>query len=258
VFQKLFFHSTWLDSGTRGGFGLVQLELATVLAFPLPSRRWPLTVTPEFVVNYLDGPAALDLPPRVYDAGVEFRWWRRLAPRFGVDLAVAPGVFSDFEQSADEALRIPGHAIGVFEWTPRATILLGVAYLDREDVGVLPVGGLIWRPHEDVKLELAVPRPRIARRVYWRGAYTDQIQDWVYVAGEFGGGSWAIRRADGSDDVFTYSDYRVILGLERKAVGRLDARLELGYVFSREIESAAGAPDVKPCDTVMLRAGLTY
>jgi hypothetical protein len=261
VFQKLLFDATWLDSGTDHGFGVTDLELETVLALPVPSRQWPMTVTPAFAVRYLDGPAASDLPPRVYDAAVEFRWRRRLVPRlprWAVDLAVSPGVFSDFRQGADEALRIPGHAIGVFIWTPQTKLLLGVAYLDREDVGLLPVGGVIWTPREDLEFELAVPRPRIACRIDWPHACPDGAEDWVYLAGEFGGGSWAIRRADRTNDVFAYRDYRLILGLERKAVGRLDARLEIGYVFGRQIEYASSTPDVKPSDTVMLRAGLTY
>jgi hypothetical protein len=258
VFQKLIFDSTWLARGWGNGFGLTELELKTVLGLPVPSRRWPLVVTPGFAVRYLDGPEASDLPPRLYDATVQFRWWRRLAPRLGIDLAVTPGLSGDFQKSNDEALRIPSHVVGVFDWTPRTKIVLGASYPDREDVDVLPVGGLIWNPNDDVAFELVVPRPKIARRIYWPGASTDDVQDWAYVAGEFGGGTWAIRRAAGTKDLLTYRDFRVILGLERKAIGRLDARLEVGYVFGREIEYASDTPDIEPSDTVMLRGGLTY
>ncbi len=146
----------------------------------------------------------------------------------------------------------------MLDCAPNAKILFGVAYLDREDVPILPVGGLLWYPHPDLKIELAVPRPRIARRIYWQGAFTDDVQDWAYVAGEFGGGTWAIRRVDGTNDLFTYRDYRLILGLQRKAIRGLDANLELGYVFSRAIEYAGTSPDVHPSDTLMLRLGFTY
>jgi len=257
VFQKLIFTSTWLNSGTAGGFGIAEQELKTVLGFPFPSRRSPLVVTPGFAVAYLDEPAGVDLPARVYEATVQFRWWKRFTPRFGIDFAVTPGVFGDFDQSGDEALRTPGHVAARFEWTPNLDVVLGAAYLDRDDVSVLPIGGVVWTPHEDLKLELVAPRPRIARRVYWWGACTEEVQDWAYVAGEFGGGTWAIRRATG-DDVLTYHDFRAILGLERKALGGLDGRLEIGYVFGRELQFAGGAPDVEPEDTVMVRAGLTY
>lgn len=257
VFQKLIFTSTWLHSGTAAGFGIAEQELKTVLGFPIPSRRSPLVVTPGFSVAYLDEPAGVDLPARVYAATVQFRWWKRFTPRFGIDFAVTPGVFSDFEHSSDDALRFPGHVAARFEWTPNLDLVLGAAYLDRDDVSVLPIGGLIWTPYEDLKLELVAPRPRIAHRVYWWGARTEEVQDWAYLAGEFGGGTWAVRRAIG-EDVVTYHDFRVILGLERKALGGLDGRLEIGYVFGRKIEFHTPTPDVEPEDTVMVRAGLTY
>ena len=259
VFQKLIFNSTWLAPG-RGfdDLGKTDLELKTVLAFPAPSRESPLLITPGFAVGYLDGPLSADLPPRVYDAYAQFRWMHRLRPRLALDLAVTPGVFSDFQQGTDEAIRITGHGAGMFTWTPRLKILLGVAYLDREDVGVLPLGGVIWTPNRDTRFELVTPRPRIARRVYSLGACTEEVQDWVYLAGEFGGGSWAIRRAGGANDVVTYRDFRVILGLQRKAIGGLDYRLEVGYLFGRDIEYKSSTPDVHPADGLMLRAGMTY
>ena len=258
AFQKLIFSSTWLDSGGNRGFGMVDLELRTVLGLPIPSRRSPLVVTPGFAVHYLDGPMISDLPARVYDATVQFRWWKRFTPRFGIDFAVTPGVFGDFEHRGSEAFRIPGHVAARFEWTPRAEILFGAAYLDRDDVAVLPVGGLIWRPRDDWSLEMVAPRPRIARRVRSPWDDTDAIEHWVYLAGEFGGGTWAIRRAEDTDDVLTYRDFRAIVGVERKALWRLDWRLELGYVFERAIEYAGATPDVEPSDTVMLRGSLTY
>jgi len=258
VFQKLIFEGTWLAGGGQRGLGESELELRTVLAFPCPTRDSPLIITPGFAVHYTDGPAGVDLPPRLFDAYTQFRWMHRLTPRWAVDLAVTPGVFSDFQQGSDDALRITGHGVVAWTCTPTAKIILGAAYLDRQDVGVLPVAGLIWKPHRDAKFELTFPRPRIARRVYWSGAYTDAVQDWIYVAGEFGGGTWAIAPAAGGTDVVNIRDFRIILGAERKVIGGLDARFEVGYVFGRKIEFDTATPDFEPTDTVMLRGGLTY
>ncbi len=257
MFQKLIFNSTWLDSGGADGLGLSELELKTVLGLPIPSRRSPMLLTPTFSVDYLDEPLGADLPPRVYEASVQFRWWKRFTPRFGIDFALTPGVYSDFEQSTDEAFRTPGHVVSRFEWTPNVHFVLGVAYLDRPDLDWLPIGGIVWTPHEDLKLDLVFPRPRIARRLYCLGAFGEEVQHWAYVAGEFGTKVWAIRRA-GANDLLTYRDCRLLLGLERKALGGLDLKLEVGYVFSREIQFTSAAPDIDPADTVMLRLGVSY
>ena len=59
-------------------------------------------------------------------------------------------------------------------------------------------------------------------------------------------------------DRFDYTDFRVVLGLERKVIGGLDGRLEVGYVFGREIRYASRTRGLDPADTVMVRGGVTY
>lgn len=272
MFQKLIFDGEWLAGGGDDGFGFSGMQLRTILALPVPSRDYPLIITPGFAVHYLDGPAGWgtdraptrsvgrrwSLPPRVYDAYVQFRWMRRLGPRLGIDLAVTPGVYSDFHQGSDDQLRITGHGAAAWTATPALKIVLGAAYVDRMKTDVLPVCGLIWTPHDDLKFDLVFPHPRVGRRIYTFGAWSDEVQDWLYLAGEFGGGIWAIERTGGTPDEVDYTDFRLILGIERKVIGGLDARLEVGYVFGREIRCASASPDFEPADTVMLRGGLTY
>ena len=259
AFQKVSFLSTWLATGPGADdFGMVDLELWSVFGFPCPTRKWPLAVTPGFGVHFFDKPIRADLPGEVYDAYVEFRWLPRLSPWLKLDLGVTPGWYSDFQQGSRDALRISGYGAGILTCTPTFRLMLGLAYLDRKDVEFLPLGGLIWTPNEDTRFELVTPRPRIARRVYWSAGRRDDLEDWLYVVGEFGGGAWAIRRANGSDDTIAYHDYRILFGAERKRIGGLTARIEAGYVFGRKLEYGSASPDVKPDDTVLVRAGLTY
>jgi len=259
VFQNVVFESTWLVPGDRADdFGVLDLDLRSVFGFPCPTRSSPLVVTPGLAVHFFDGPSESDLPGEVYDAFAQFRWTHRLLPRLRIDAAVTPGWYSDFRQGSGEALRISGHGAGVFTWGPTAKIVLGLSYLDRKDVEFLPVGGLVWTPNEDTSFELVSPRPRIARRVVWLASRGDGVQDWVYLAGEFGGGAWAVRRAGGQDDLITYRDYRLILGTERKRSGGLSGVVEMGYVFGRKLEYDRFSPDVKPADTLLIRGGLTY
>jgi hypothetical protein len=58
--------------------------------------------------------------------------------------------------------------------------------------------------------------------------------------------------------VFSYRDYRVMLGLERKVYYGLSSRFEVGYVFGRRLEFQSGLPDITPTDTVLLRGSLSY
>jgi hypothetical protein len=168
-----------------------------------------------------------------------------------------PGYYSDFDNTSGDALRITGHGLGILKWSPEVTMVLGVLYLDRDDVSMLPAGGVIWKPSDLWNLELVFPQPKIARRVMALGG--DCCEEyWVYVSGELGGDVWAVQRASGADDQITLRDYRVMLGAERKAIGGLTNRLEVGYVFGRSVEYKSATPDYDPGSTLLLRTSLTY
>ncbi len=257
VFQKLIGSGTWLAPDRSGGLGIYELETRVVLAAPFPLPRSHLLITPGYGVHWLDGPIAPDLPPAVHDTWTSFRLMWPATRRWAFNVGVTPGVFSDFQQSTDEAIRISGNAGAMITWTPELKLLVGVAYLDREDINILPFGGVIWEPNDLWKIEVSAPRPRIARRLDW-GRSVEGVKQWLYLAGEFGGGSWAVRRASGLNDVITLSDFRVILGWERKVLFGLDGHVEAGYVFGRRVDYKSGTPVFKPSDTVMLRGGFSY
>ena len=258
MLQKLIFSSNWLDAGGSQGLGMVEMDLRTVLALPCPTRDSPLIITPGYGITALQWSGVRDLPSSLHSVYVQFRFMRRINPRLAIDLAVSPGVFSDYEQEADEMIRIPGHGAVIWTLGPTAKLVGGVGRFDRLDVDVLPIGGLIWTPNDDTKFEFLFPKPKLARRINWFGGSPGNMSDWFYVAGEFGGSTWAIRRASGANDVLNYRDLRLILGVERKAVGTMDYRFEVGYVFGRELEYASATPKVEPSDTVMIRAGMMY
>jgi hypothetical protein len=258
VFQKLIFTHDWMPGSGQSEMGIRDLELKTILALPIPSRNWPLLITPGVAVHYLDGPVAPDMPPRVYDAYTQFRSLGRINPRLGAELAVTLGAFGDFESGSGDPFRITGHGAVLWDWTPTAKVVLGAAYINTYDSDVIPIGGLIWNPSEDFTVEAVFPTPKIAHRVYWQGACTDRVQDWLYAAGEWGNDTWDITRAAGFADEVNYRDWRLLVGLERKVLGGLSRRIEVGYVFSRRLHYDTGPDTFDLSDTFLLRGGLTY
>jgi len=258
-FQKLIFANTYLPRWGDAGFGINELELSAFFALPCPKVTSPLLIIPGFAVQYLDGPRGVDLPPRIYAAYTEFRWMSQVRPRLGVELSITPGVFTDFEQDAGKAFRMPGHAAAAWTWNDTTKIVFGAAYLDRPDIEVIPIGGAIWKPYEDAEFEILFPHPKLAHRVYWFGQYGHDVQDWLYLAAEFASEAWTLSHADGSIDEAVLRDYRLILGMERRVIGGLDARIELAYAFGREIRFfRSDQMNFDPNDTVMVRLKLLY
>jgi len=257
--QQAIFTVTELPNLGSNGLGLTTLDTSLTIGLPAPTVDSPLLLTPGFGTSFVDqvsGPAGPGLPSQLSDAWLQARWLRKIGTRLGVDLAVAPGWYSDFVNDTSQALRITGHGFGAWEASENLRVVAGVLYLDRYDVNILPAGGLLWTPSDDRRFELIFPRPRLA----WRLAESTRAAQWAYLAGEFGGNQWAVRRSSGVNDVVVYHDYRLLVGWERKPADLgVSWRLETGYVFGRLVEYyVSDTSAYRPGDTFLVRAGLWY
>jgi hypothetical protein len=256
-FQKFSLSATWLagePSTTK--LGIVETESFITVAVPFPTTEWPLLITPYLQVRSLSGPTTPELPATLYETYVDFLWVPRISPSLLGILALTPSLYSDFEAASDDGFRFAGK--GLVRWDIRdeqLQLLAGVLYLNREDIRVLPAGGIIWRPSPEYDLEFIFPRPKLARRL----SFTDSSEDWLYVAGEFGGNSFAVSTTAGVRDTVTLRDWRVMAGWERRRNGGAGMRVEAGYVFSRSVEFLHTAtPDFNPDNTFLLRLVGTF
>jgi len=206
-------------------FGWVSLESSPYLA-----RGYRSGITTAINIHFLSGPNAVGIPPRLYDFSLGYQKRGRVSDAMSYDLATTVGVFSDFEDSAGDGVRYPGHAVGMLHFKPEFDLVFGVDYLGRDDIKLLPVAGFSWRPQgmPDMRFDLVFPRPRID--------YSIDNQSKVYLAGRLGGGTWDIEFPNNDNDVMTYRDIQVLLGIERRNSNGNLACVEFGYVFDRKLE----------------------
>ena len=241
---------TWLP-GSGDSLGITDIDFRTTLS----ARKLPyLSVTPSYTMMLLNGPSSTDLPARLHQASAEFRWMKPINQRWSYELAVSPGVYSDFQNGTSDAIRVTGRGLAIYGYSPQLQLITGVVYLNRDDVNLLPAIGMIYMPSPDVRWELIFPRPRLAART----AQRDGMERWVYLAGEFGGGSWAIERSSGANDVVTYRDYRLVSGVETQHANGWKTNIECAYVFGRTVEYRSNLGDFDPTDTAFIRLGVTY
>lgn len=236
--------TTWLVGG-GDNFGMFSLESLPSLG---QDQTWG--VVSGIGIHWLNGPVQTDMPPRLFDfqIGLQKRKWT--SDTFGYDVAARVGVFSDFEGSAREGLRYPGHAVGYYRWTPGCDFVLGVEYLGRDDVKLLTVAGLIFTPRPDLRLELVFPRPCIEVRISPEAS--------IYVAGELGGGTWAIERVPSAEDVATYHALQLVFGYSKRDEDGDESGIELGFVFDRSLRYRSGVGDMSLGDALMIRATQRY
>lgn len=258
VFQKANVMASWLPNfGGRDGFGISQVGANVLFGFPFPDRESPLLVTPDYTLNFLDGPQWLPVPSRLHEASVDFHHFRAINDRWTFDAAVTIGSYADDDNFATgESMRASGRALGIYQADPNTKWVFGALYVNRANARLLPALGYIHST-DDLSIELVFPRPRYAWRT-WANGPPGYDERWCYVQGEFGGGVWTIDRPSGARDTLSYSDLRIIVGTERKIVGGFSHRWEVGYVFGRELEfdGFGGSFDVDP--SMFVRTGWTY
>jgi hypothetical protein len=258
VFQKINFTGAWLPRLDDGSLGMTDAQIDVVFGLPFFTRENPLVITPTYAAHFLDGPVTPDLPPRLHDAQLDFETFQHIGERWILDLDVTVGEHADdYSFGADDALRITGSGAVVFVPSPAWKWVLGVAYVDRANTEFLPIAGAIFTPNDDAEYRLVFPAPKVSWRLPWT-AIPGRDERWLYVGGEFGGGVWAVERTTGATDELDITDWRVFLGAERKIIGGLSRRIEVGYVFCRTLQYGSVGTDVSLDDTVMVRGGLTY
>jgi hypothetical protein len=257
-FQKLSLGAAWMgNSSDPQDLGLTEVETFAQVGLPAPIIEWPLLVTAGFNLTLIDGPTVTDLPPRLYLASVDLMWLPQIVRGYTLLISVVPSVFGDFEA---EQFRLTGKGLLIVDLLPeRLQFVGGLLYLNRDNIRLLPAGGLIWSPAPWTRFELIFPKPKLAVRFNVGLGY----EDWLFTTAEFGGNTWPIIRGGsvpGSEvqDNVTYNDYRLLVGFERKLQGGAGYRLEAGYVFGRTITFTSGRGDFDPQDTFLLRGGIIY
>ena len=176
------------------------------------------------------------------------------------ELGVRVGAFTDFDTFNDDSIRVLGKALVSFRLSPTATIKGGAYYLDRNDIKLVPAGGLLWQPNPYTRADIFFPQPKFARYLRTVGTY----DTWWYIAGDYGGGSWSVTRRDGNEDSIDINELRAVAGFEwgqseMIRAGRRVGFFEIGYAFDREIEYRRNpSQNIDLDDGVMFRLGIGY
>lgn len=211
--------------------------------------RYPRSGGPRIV------PAGPDpaLPGAVYDLYLDVGWRPRLAEWLFADLGVTPGVYGDFRTTSADFFRLRGRGLAIVALSEKFQFVAGVLYVNRNQTKLIPAGGVLWRPNEWTDYQLVFPVPKAGKRLgVWGGN-----QAWAYLAGEFGGGTWAVERPGGRAGSVDYNDYRLVLGAEVRRSDGWNLKVEAGPVFGRELVFADGV-EYRPSGTWMARAGLNF
>lgn len=257
--QDLRFRHTWLNGGdASNALGINDSEVAVTFAVPnFLFTRQPIFITPGFALHLWDGPSfmAADLPPNAYSAYLDFQYVTDPQQQLGAELGVRVGAYSDFQTFNTNSIRVSGLGLGTLKITPTTTLKLGIVYLNRNKIKLLPAGGVLWQPTPQVRLDLFFPQPKAS--FYLSNVNNSEV--WGYVLAEYGGGAWTIERTDGVSDRIDINDIRIGAGLEWIGTRGFHGFLEGGFAFDREvIYTVTPSDSFDAKQTYYVRAGIAY
>ena len=253
---------TYIPTGNKNDwnhFGINEFDIRMQLGFPCrfipnsgPGRTGPgfFYIAPGGSLLWWDGPSSDDPPfsPNGFSATLDVGMTPQFNDVFSLDAWFRFGVFSDFNTINSNSLRYQGNLTGMFNVSQQFQIVAGVLYMDRARLKLLPTGGVIWIPREDIRLHLTFPNPKLSMRIY----NTGRAEWWGYLQGDYGGGSWTI------DGVKTdYNDIRIGAGVEFETLSKVGGYFEVGGAFNREIYSH-GTAWCKPQNMVYLKTGFVF
>lgn len=251
---------TFVGGDTANRVQINDTEIATSLSLPnFLGSNMPLTISPGFGVHLWSGPNSFvtgdDLPGSAYSAYLAFDHSTPIDQQLGGEFNFTTGVYSDFDTFTQHSLRFTGVGLVWLRLSPNTTFKFGAEYLDRLAVKLLPAGGIFWSPDPGKRLSFYFPRPKFAFRFPNFG----NAELWGYVSGEYGGGSWTIKRAAGFSDQVDLNDFRIMAGLEWIGLRGVTGFGEIGYVFERQIIYRSTDPlDNYLGTAIMFRGGFAY
>jgi hypothetical protein len=253
---------TYLPGGQGSRtFGIESLEASATFQLPFLDGYAPLLVRPGAGVHFWQQPKfgfpffSFGLPETVYDLYLDLGWQPRIADWLILDLGITPGLYTDFDNTGDDAFRLRGRAVGIFCYSDQFQIVAGAAALNRDRFNWIPVFGALWTPSPDWNIALVFPESKIAYRLKGDACMP---QWWLYLATELGGGVWSVRRGGVFNDSVEYDDWRINLGVEWKSPHGVNGLVEVGYVFSRQLYFQRPDFVFDLNDTLMVRVGLIF
>jgi hypothetical protein len=217
--------SRWLF-GNGNGLGIFSLDMDSINSATNGDPYF--SVKPDFAIHWVSGPRSTDLPARLYDLLLRFQYSLAVNEVWRYDITATIGYYTDFEGSARRGLRWPATAVLYCRPIPEIDLFAGVDILDRDDLFCLPVAGVTWQPDPHWRFDFAFPKPRVAMRT--------KHGNWFYLSGDIGGGSWAIERQTGEDDIATYRDYRIQFGTIFSQANGRKGGMSIGVAFDRHLE----------------------
>lgn len=242
-----------------GDFGILEFDAEWEYSTPF-AQYWILSSTPQFGVQFWDGPDSSPMPTRnlpseVYRFGWDFELETPANGPWSVQLGFTPSINSDLQDNlTSDAYNWDGRGILFYNASPTMTYALGVGFWDRVDDQWIPYAGFVWTPSPRWEFRIMSPESRIS---YFMGNFMG-YKTWFYGRGEYHVDAYEIdMEPAGVREKIQIEDWRAVLGIYFDR-GRYQKFIEAGWVFNRDVTFNNGTPSFEIGDGFLLQGGYRF
>ena len=200
----------------------------------------PPIVKTGFSFTELYAAPSSGLPRELFEYTMGVSKVYRVNDRWTIRSMLGIGLATDNKNRSSDAWQFRGGVFGIYQWNEQWQWSIGAIALGRNDLPAVPALGAVWQPNESIRWDLIPPNPKVN---FLLNEFNSR-QNWLYLGGGFNGTTWGYRTALQQNDRLTYRDLRLVAGWQSQPTGQPGIpyvrgrkyNLELGYVFSRELE----------------------
>jgi hypothetical protein len=158
---------------------------------------------------------------------------RPVSGGWGASLLAMPGFTSDFRSGRTGEGKLLLHGTVDYPFGERWTARVGLAYdTAYGEPRLYPVGGMVWRPAEQISVNLVMPSPFVS--------WTPTDRWGVFVLMQPAGDRWIVDDDEAGEQVFVIESWRAAAGVEWRVAGPAWLRLSGGVDFDRRWEARSG------------------
>lgn len=143
-------------------------------------------------------------------------------------LKAQPTFYGDDWNVSSSTFKFPGFIYGIYQPTPKLTLVAGVAAYPGFERAILPFGGVIYQPNDKLLFNIVPPRPTISY------VFTNRLSG--FVEGNMSGGEYKVNKDDLQGKRLQYNELSAGLGLSYNVNKYIDASISGGGVFNRYLK----------------------
>jgi hypothetical protein len=211
-----------------GHTGLVEWDAHWDLAYFHDVLLGNVDIAIDVGCRMLTNPARLRLPDRLVALAADLEWTWRYVNDTALQVRARPGIYSTLQRVDGSDIYVPFAVVGILRLADSCSAQVGMWMRPGFERVLLPVGGVVWSPIPEIRIEAMLPASRA--EVFWSRDWSMHAR-WAWESETYG----MHERGHFRRQTITLEAYRAALGATHRITDEFYVTGELGMASERSI-----------------------